>query len=111
MRTLTQFITGWRGNFLLSAAEQWLKLELTKNFKVRDHGRSVRWQGLMRRTVDSGSRPAAAITWTRLVQRVPAALRRLRDVRPSIVVVIQTAPDTDDIVATSIWPRTRMMAS
>lgn len=26
--------TGWRGNFLLSAAEQWLKLELTKNFKV-----------------------------------------------------------------------------
>jgi len=25
---------GWRGNFLLSAAEQWLKLELTKNFKV-----------------------------------------------------------------------------
>ena len=28
-------IVGWRGNFLLSAAEQWLKLELTKNFKVR----------------------------------------------------------------------------
>ncbi|KAI0375647.1 patatin-domain-containing protein [Pilatotrama ljubarskyi] len=29
--------TGWRGNFLLSAAEQWLKLELTKNFKlIRD---------------------------------------------------------------------------
>ncbi|KAI0719545.1 patatin-domain-containing protein [Cerioporus squamosus] len=28
---------GWRGNFLLSAAEQWLKLELTKNFKlIRD---------------------------------------------------------------------------
>lgn len=26
--------TGWRGNFLLSAAEQWLKHELTKNFKV-----------------------------------------------------------------------------
>lgn len=25
---------GWRGNFLLAAAEQWLKLELTKNFKV-----------------------------------------------------------------------------
>ncbi|KIM90832.1 hypothetical protein PILCRDRAFT_764281, partial [Piloderma croceum F 1598] len=25
---------GWRGNFLLSAAEHWLKLELTKNFKV-----------------------------------------------------------------------------
>lgn len=25
---------GWRGNFLLSAAEQWLKHELTKNFKV-----------------------------------------------------------------------------
>ncbi|OAX43465.1 patatin-domain-containing protein [Rhizopogon vinicolor AM-OR11-026] len=25
---------GWRGNFLLSAAEQWLKLELVKNFKV-----------------------------------------------------------------------------
>jgi len=25
---------GWRGNFILSAAEQWLKLELTKNFKV-----------------------------------------------------------------------------
>ncbi|TCD69689.1 hypothetical protein EIP91_006706 [Steccherinum ochraceum] len=25
---------GWRGNFLLSAAEQWLKLELTKNFKA-----------------------------------------------------------------------------
>ncbi|EIN10649.1 patatin-domain-containing protein [Punctularia strigosozonata HHB-11173 SS5] len=25
---------GWRGNYLLSAAEQWLKLELTKNFKV-----------------------------------------------------------------------------
>ncbi|EPQ59500.1 patatin-domain-containing protein [Gloeophyllum trabeum ATCC 11539] len=25
---------GWRGNFLLSAGEQWLKLELTKNFKV-----------------------------------------------------------------------------
>jgi len=24
----------WRGNFLLSAAEQWLKHELTKNFKV-----------------------------------------------------------------------------
>ena len=28
-------MTGWRGNFLLSAGEQWLKLELTKNFKVR----------------------------------------------------------------------------
>ena len=28
------FLPGWRGNFLLSAAEQWLKLELTKNFKV-----------------------------------------------------------------------------
>lgn len=27
-------LSGWRGNFLLSAAEQWLKLELTKNFKV-----------------------------------------------------------------------------
>jgi len=28
---------GWRGNFLLSAAEQWLKLELSKNFKlIRD---------------------------------------------------------------------------
>ncbi|VDB98737.1 unnamed protein product [Peniophora sp. CBMAI 1063] len=28
---------GWRGNFILSAAEQWLKLELTKNFKlIRD---------------------------------------------------------------------------
>jgi len=26
---------GWRGGFLLSAAEQFLKLELTKNFKVR----------------------------------------------------------------------------
>ncbi|KAI0053533.1 patatin-domain-containing protein [Auriscalpium vulgare] len=27
----------WRGNFVLSAAEQWLKLELTKNFKlIRD---------------------------------------------------------------------------
>ena len=26
--------SGWRGNFLLAAAEQWLKLELTKNFKV-----------------------------------------------------------------------------
>ncbi|KAL9712896.1 hypothetical protein Ac2012v2_004136 [Leucoagaricus gongylophorus] len=25
---------GWRGNFLLSAAEQWLKHELTKNFRV-----------------------------------------------------------------------------
>ncbi|KAF5369923.1 hypothetical protein D9758_001017 [Tetrapyrgos nigripes] len=25
---------GWRGNFLLSAAENWLKHELTKNFKV-----------------------------------------------------------------------------
>lgn len=25
---------GWRGNFLLSAAEQWLKHELSKNFKV-----------------------------------------------------------------------------
>ncbi|KAK0468400.1 patatin-domain-containing protein [Desarmillaria tabescens] len=25
---------GWRGNFVLSAAEQWLKHELTKNFKV-----------------------------------------------------------------------------
>ncbi|KAH6914879.1 patatin-like phospholipase domain-containing protein [Coprinopsis sp. MPI-PUGE-AT-0042] len=25
---------GWRGNFLLSATEQWLKHELTKNFKV-----------------------------------------------------------------------------
>jgi len=25
---------GWRGNFLLSAGEQWLKLELTKNFRV-----------------------------------------------------------------------------
>ncbi|KAF7332233.1 Patatin-like phospholipase domain-containing protein [Mycena kentingensis (nom. inval.)] len=25
---------GWRGNFILSAAEQWLKHELTKNFKV-----------------------------------------------------------------------------
>ncbi|KAG7096913.1 hypothetical protein E1B28_004317 [Marasmius oreades] len=25
---------GWRGNFLLSAVEQWLKHELTKNFKV-----------------------------------------------------------------------------
>lgn len=29
--------TGWRGNFLLSAAEQWLKLELVKNFKVNVH--------------------------------------------------------------------------
>jgi hypothetical protein len=29
------FRSGWRGNFLLSAAEQWLKLELTKNFKAR----------------------------------------------------------------------------
>ena len=29
------FWSGWRGNFLLSAAEQWLKLELTKNFKAR----------------------------------------------------------------------------
>lgn len=28
------YILGWRGNFLLSAAEQWLKHELTKNFKV-----------------------------------------------------------------------------
>ncbi|KZS97703.1 patatin-domain-containing protein [Sistotremastrum niveocremeum HHB9708] len=28
---------GWRGGFLLSAAEQWLKLELTKNFRfIRD---------------------------------------------------------------------------
>ncbi|GJJ07455.1 hypothetical protein Clacol_001657 [Clathrus columnatus] len=28
---------GWRGGFILSAAEQWLKLELTKNFKfMRD---------------------------------------------------------------------------
>ncbi|KAJ7682771.1 patatin-like phospholipase domain-containing protein [Mycena polygramma] len=28
---------GWRGNFILSAAEQWLKHELTKNFKlIRD---------------------------------------------------------------------------
>ncbi|PFH52754.1 hypothetical protein AMATHDRAFT_139236 [Amanita thiersii Skay4041] len=26
--------SGWRGNFVLSAAEQWLKHELTKNFKV-----------------------------------------------------------------------------
>jgi hypothetical protein len=26
---------GWRGGFLLSAAEQYLKLELTKNFKAR----------------------------------------------------------------------------
>jgi hypothetical protein len=25
---------GWRGGFLLSAAEQYLKLELTKNFKA-----------------------------------------------------------------------------
>ncbi|CAK5275540.1 unnamed protein product [Mycena citricolor] len=30
-------IQGWRGNFILSAAEQWLKHELTKNFKlIRD---------------------------------------------------------------------------
>lgn len=28
------FIKGWRGGFILSAAEQFLKLELTKNFKV-----------------------------------------------------------------------------
>jgi hypothetical protein len=28
------YIAGWRGNFVLSAAEQWLKHELTKNFKV-----------------------------------------------------------------------------
>jgi hypothetical protein len=26
--------TGWRGGFILSAAEQWLKLELTKNIKL-----------------------------------------------------------------------------
>ena len=31
---LSYWLTGWRGNFLLSAGEQWLKLELTKNFKV-----------------------------------------------------------------------------
>lgn len=30
----TRHVPGWRGNFLLSAAEQWLKHELTKNFKV-----------------------------------------------------------------------------
>ena len=29
-----EYHSGWRGNFLLAAAEQWLKLELTKNFKV-----------------------------------------------------------------------------
>jgi hypothetical protein len=29
-----ELCSGWRGNFLLSAAEQWLKHELTKNFKV-----------------------------------------------------------------------------
>lgn len=33
-RELLKYLTGWRGNFLLSAAEQWLKHELTKNFKV-----------------------------------------------------------------------------
>lgn len=34
---LTYRRLGWRGNFILSAAEQWLKLELTKNFKlIRD---------------------------------------------------------------------------
>lgn len=33
-QTLTVSLVGWRGNFLLSAAEQWLKHELTKNFKV-----------------------------------------------------------------------------
>jgi hypothetical protein len=32
--TTHQRAVGWRGNFLLSAAEQWLKLELSKNFKV-----------------------------------------------------------------------------
>lgn len=30
----SNIFTGWRGGFLLSAAEQYLKLELTKNFKV-----------------------------------------------------------------------------
>lgn len=34
--TIQLRVVGWRGNFLLSAAEQWLKLELTKNFKVCD---------------------------------------------------------------------------
>lgn len=32
--SLTNALQGWRGGFLLSAAEQYLKLELTKNFKV-----------------------------------------------------------------------------
>lgn len=30
----SEYYKGWRGNFLLSAGEQWLKHELTKNFKV-----------------------------------------------------------------------------
>ncbi|KAJ2922093.1 hypothetical protein H1R20_g15000, partial [Candolleomyces eurysporus] len=34
VQSLNLYFNGWRGNFLLSAAEQWLKHELTKNFKV-----------------------------------------------------------------------------
>ncbi|KAG8747549.1 hypothetical protein FRC10_000685 [Ceratobasidium sp. 414] len=34
LQSLNLLFNGWRGGFLLSAAEQYLKLELTKNFKV-----------------------------------------------------------------------------
>jgi len=67
-------VVGWRGNFLLSAAEQWLKLELTKNFKVRD---SQSWVWRITGTwITAHSRLGLATTTpgSGLVQRVLTAI-------------------------------------
>lgn len=68
---------GWRGNFLLSAAEQWLKLELTKNFKVCDLRSPEGILDLLMKSewiAHPRPGPASTIARSRLVERFFAAI-------------------------------------
>lgn len=61
---------GWRGGYLLSAAEQFLKIELTKNFRVRSFFVTLALKADSQPAGDTRSRAAAPIRWTELGLRL-----------------------------------------
>ena len=80
---------------MLSAAEQWLKLELTKNFKVRDsHSPAGSFRSLTADIIAAYSRPglASATAGPGLVKRVPTAIRWDHNVN-SIVMLLCAGTD------------------
>lgn len=72
--SLSYLLIGWRGNFLLSAAEQALKHELTKNFKGVKSDLAFRWPILIRVRSHPWFGTSATTAWPGLVVCFPSTL-------------------------------------